>query len=48
MSRAALVLLLVAASIVACAKSPDAGKPKVAFLLSTLQEERYQIGRAHV
>ncbi|HXU72097.1 MAG TPA: substrate-binding domain-containing protein [Polyangia bacterium] len=25
-----------------CAKSPDAGKPRVGFLLSTLQEERYQ------
>lgn len=25
-----------------CARSADSGKPKVAFLLSTLQEERYQ------
>jgi D-xylose transport system substrate-binding protein len=33
-----VALLLVAA----CAKSADHGGPKVAFLLSTLQEERYQ------
>jgi D-xylose transport system substrate-binding protein len=42
-SRALLLALVVAATPVAgCAKSPDAGKPRVGFLLSTLQEERYQ------
>ena len=44
MSRAALVLLFMTAG---CAKSPDAGKPKVGFLLSTLQEERYQKDKAY-
>lgn len=41
----ALVFVTVGAG--ACAKSPDAGKPKVAFLLSTLQEERYQKDKAY-
>ncbi len=44
MSRALVVALLFC---VGCAKSPDAGKPKVAFLLSTLQEERYQKDKAY-
>jgi D-xylose transport system substrate-binding protein len=35
-------LAIAALLLVGCAKSPDAGKPKVGFLLSTLQEERYQ------
>ena len=35
--------IVVALVLVAgCSKSPDTGGPKVAFLLSTLQEERYQ------
>ncbi|HWE27855.1 MAG TPA: substrate-binding domain-containing protein, partial [Polyangia bacterium] len=33
--------------LVGCAKSADTGGPKVAFLLSTLQEERYQKDKAY-
>lgn len=36
-----LVVLVLLASLAAC-KAPDSGKERVAFLLSTLQEERYQ------
>ncbi|HEY2749297.1 MAG TPA: substrate-binding domain-containing protein [Polyangia bacterium] len=48
MNRAAVVATLpLALALAGCAKSPDAGKPKVAFLLSTLQEERYQKDKAY-
>jgi D-xylose transport system substrate-binding protein len=47
-NRAAVVATLpLALALAGCAKSPDAGKPKVAFLLSTLQEERYQKDKAY-
>jgi D-xylose transport system substrate-binding protein len=35
-------MLWTTALAAACSRSADSGKPKVAFLLSTLQEERYQ------
>jgi D-xylose transport system substrate-binding protein len=35
-------ILAMTVLLAGCARSADSGKPKVAFLLSTLQEERYQ------
>jgi D-xylose transport system substrate-binding protein len=40
-------LLLTALLLAGCSKSADTGGPKVAFLLSTLQEERYQKDKAY-
>ena len=42
MRRAVILSSWIALALAGCAKSPDAGKPRVGFLLSTLQEERYQ------
>jgi D-xylose transport system substrate-binding protein len=42
-----LVVALLACACAGCARGRDAGAPKVAFLLSTLQEERYQKDRAY-
>jgi D-xylose transport system substrate-binding protein len=41
------VVVVAALLLVGCAKSADTGGPKVAFLLSTLQEERYQKDKAY-
>jgi D-xylose transport system substrate-binding protein len=43
MKRVAVAILL---CVTACASKHESGKPKVAFLLSTLQEERYQKDKA--
>jgi len=40
-------VVVAALLLLGCAKSADRGGPKVAFLLSTLQEERYQKDKAY-